>query len=99
MEHSVIKQLKTQLLTVVLEKDPEASVQIFAMAAMHGDVESLDLIIEKVGNKLGNLEEMLMVRNSLAELIKDMGDAEARQKQAEAQAATETANLLNKFKL
>lgn len=99
MQHSVIKQLKTQLLTVVLEKDPEASVQLFAMAAMHGDVDSLDFIIEKIGDKLGNLEEMIAVRDGLVQILKDMDDMEDMQAQAEAAAKVETDNLMKRMGL
>ena len=99
MEQSVVKALKTKLLDVILDRQPEASVEIFAMAAMHGDIDTLDMIINRVGDKLGNLEEMKLVRDGLADLLKDLDDAETRQKQAESQAETETQNLLNKFKL
>ena len=99
MQHSVIKQLKTQLLSVVLEKQPEASVEIFAMAAMHGDIESLDMIIDKVGDQLGTLDEMTHIRDSLALILKDLDAAEAIQQQAEAQAAKETQDLMRKLGL
>jgi hypothetical protein len=99
MQHSVIKQLKSQLLTVVLEKEPEASVQLFAMAAMHGDVESLDLIIEKIGDRLGNLEEMVAVRDGLVQILKDMDDLEDLQNKAEAAAKVETDNLMKRMGL
>ncbi len=99
MQHSVIKQLKVQLLSTILEKEPEASVQIFAMAAMHGDVESLDLIIDKIGDTLGNLDEMIQIRDGLRDLIKDMDDAESRQRDAEASAAAETQALMKKLGL
>ncbi len=99
MQHSVIKQLKVQLLSTILEKDPEASVQIFAMAAMHGDVESLDLIIDKVGDKLGTLDEMIHIRDGLRDLIKDMDTAESQQRLAEAAAAQETQALMKKLGL
>ena len=99
MEHSVVQALKTQLLDVILERQPEASVQIFAMAAMHGDVDTLDMIINRVGDKLGNLDEMVMIRDGLKELVKDLDEAEARQKEAEARAEQETKDFLGKFKL
>lgn len=99
MQHSVVKALKTQLLEVILDREPEASIQIFAMAAMHGDIDTLDYIIKKVDNKLGNLEEMVLVRDSLAELLKDVEAAELREAQIETQAAQETQDLLKKFKL
>lgn len=99
MQHSVVKALKTQLLEVILDREPEASIQIFAMAAMHGDIDTLDYIIKKVDNKLGNLEEMTLVRDSLAELLKDVEAAELREAQIETQAAQETQDLLKKFKL
>ncbi len=99
MEHSVVQALKTQLLDVILERQPEASVQIFAMAAMHGDVDTLDMIINRVGDKLGNLDEMVMIRDGLKELVKDLDEAEARQREAEAQAEQETKDFLGKFKL
>ncbi len=99
MEHSVVQALKTQLLDVILERQPEASVQIFAMAAMHGDVDTLDMIINRVGDKLGNLDEMIMIRDGLKELVKDLDAAEARQREAEAQAEQETKDFLGKFKL
>ena len=99
MEHSVVKQLKTTLLSTILEKDPEASVEIFAMAAMHGDIESLDLIIAKVGNRLGNLEEMKYVRDALSKLIEQVDAEEARQKAAESAAAQETQDLMKRLGL
>ena len=99
MQHSVVKALKNQLLDVILDREPEASIQIFAMAAMHGDIDTLDYIIKKVDNKLGNLEEMTLVRDSLAELLKDVEAAELREAQIETQAAQETQDLLKKFKL
>ena len=99
MEHSVVQALKKQLLDVVLARQPEASVQLFAMAAMHGDVDTLDLIIERVGDKLGNLDEMVMVRDGLKELVQQLDEAEARERAAEDQAAQETKEFLGKFKL
>ena len=99
MEHSVIKVLKTQLLEVVLERDPEASVQLFAMAAMHGDVDTLDMIIDKIGNKLGNLDEMIHIRDGLRDLVADLDAAVAREKAAEQQAAKETQDLMKKLGL
>lgn len=99
MEHSIVQALKKQLLDVVLARQPEASVQLFAMAAMHGDVETLDLIIERVGDKLGNLDEMVMVRDGLKELVQQLDEAEAREQAAVDQAAQETQDFLNKFKL
>lgn len=99
LEHSVIKALKTQLLEVILERDPEASVQIFAMAAMHGDVDTLNMIIDRVGDKLGNLEEMVQIRDGLELLVKDIESAESRQRDAEAAAAAETQALMKKLGL
>ncbi len=99
MEHSVIKVLKTQLLEVVLERDPEASVQLFTMAAMHGDVETLDMIIDKIGNKLGNLDEMIHIRDGLKDLVADLDAAVAREQAAEQQAAKETQDLMKKLGL
>lgn len=99
MEHSVIKVLKTQLLEVVLERDPEASVQLFAMAAMHGDVDTLDMIIDKIGNKLGNLDEMIHIRDGLRDLVADLDAAVAREQAAEQQAAKETQGLMKKLGL
>ncbi len=99
MEHSVIKVLKTQLLEVVLERDPEASVQLFAMAAMHGDVDTLDMIIDKIGNKLGNLDEMIHIRDGLKDLVADLDAAVAREQAAEQQAAKETQDLMKKLGL
>ena len=99
MQTSVVQALKTQLLNVVLEKDPEASIQIFAMAAMHGDIDTLNLIIDRIGDRLGNLEEMILVRDALAEIIKKVDAEEARQKQAEAAAAEETQELMKKLGL
>lgn len=99
MEHSVIKALKTQLLEVVLERDPEASVQLFTMAAMHGDVETLDMIIDKIGNKLGNLDEMIHIRDGLKDLVADLDAAVAREQAAEQQAAKETQDLMKKLGL
>ncbi len=99
MEHSVIKVLKAQLLEVVLERDPEASVQLFAMAAMHGDVDTLDMIIDKIGNKLGNLDEMIHIRDGLKDLVADLDAAVAREQAAEQQAAKETQDLMKKLGL
>lgn len=99
MQHSVVQALKKQLLEVVLEKDPEASIQLFAMAAMHGDLESLDFIINKLGNSLGNLEEMQLVRDGLADILTQFEKEDARKAMVEQQAAAETQDLLNKFKL
>lgn len=99
MQTSVVQALKTQLLNVVLEKDPEASIQIFAMAAMHGDIDTLNLIIDRIGDRLGNLEEMILVRDALADIIKKVDAEEARQKTAEAAAAQETQELMKKLGL
>ena len=99
MENSILHTLKKQLLTVVLDKDPEASIELFAIAAMHGDLDTLDFIIERLGNRLGNLEEMMLVRNSLADIIKRVDAEEERLRQVEAAAADETNNLLKKFQL
>lgn len=99
MQTSVVQALKTQLLNVVLEKDPEASIQIFAMAAMHGDIDTLNLIIDRIGDRLGNLEEMILVRDALADIIKKVDAEEARQKQAEEAAAQETQELMKKLGL
>jgi len=95
MEHSVVKQLKTTLLNTVLDQDPEASVELFAMAAMHGDIDTLDMIISKVGDKLGNLEEMNYVRDALSKLIEQIDAEEARQKTAEAAAAFDVRQSLD----
>jgi soluble cytochrome b562 len=99
MEHSVAKALKRRLLDVLINNDPAMAVEVFAMAAMHGDIESLDFIIEKIGNKLDNLEEMKFVRDALADLIKDLDAKDQMMADTEAQAAAATTDLLNKFKL
>jgi hypothetical protein len=95
-QFELIKQLKRNLLNTILEQRPEEVVPVFSIAAIHGDVEALDFIMAKVGNSQGNLEEMQLVRDSVAQIVQDI---EQTERDLEKDAAQATSDLLKKFQL
>jgi hypothetical protein len=97
--YNAMKRIKIDLINLAYQSDPTTVLDIFALAALHGDIETVDFVINNYGDKFANRkDEMIEVRNALQVVLEDMPEINEEQDiEAEAKAATDA--LLNKFML
>jgi hypothetical protein len=96
-EHSAaLKKIKMELIDIAYRTDPQSVLDFFALAALHVDIDTVDYIIAKYGDRFPNrLDEMNEVRDALVAVLAEFPEEDDLETQA--QAATDA--LLAKYML